>query len=159
MSESTGFSPDQILDTAGAVCPQPVIDAKRATESLERGQVLKVVTDCLGAEDDLRAWAKQTDRELLQAEDLGGHKKAFYIRNGDPWPFERLLDMRGVPCPTPVVELGKAVEAVGPGHTVKLIADCNAAPDEIATWSNATGHTLLGTIAGASGSFIAYVRS
>lgn len=159
MSEAIDINADIVVDTSGLTCPGPVVQAKNQSKALARGEVLMVVTDCPGAEADLRAWGEQTHREILAMEQIKEGKKAFYIRNGDPWKADVYLDMRGARCPVPVIELDKRLHNIDHGKTVKLVTDCNAARDEIETWARATGHELLGIVGGAEECHVAYVRN
>jgi len=42
------------------------------------------------------------------------------------------VDARGLLCPWPVLRLGRAARELGPGATIRLIADDPAAPGEVA---------------------------
>jgi len=139
-------------------CPGPVIEAKRRTADLPRGGVLKLISDCPGTRSDLSAWARQTGKELLAVESLDGRHHAFYLRNGDPWEASEVLDMRGRPCPAPVIEAGNRLQRMAAGSTLKLVSDCNGFGDELLTWARQTGHTVLGTVPGPSGSEVSFIQ-
>jgi TusA-related sulfurtransferase len=55
----------------------------------------------------------------------------------------RVLDMRGRACPAPIVELMRAVRAIGDGDTVEIIADDRAFPADVAAWCRKTNNALL----------------
>jgi len=55
----------------------------------------------------------------------------------------RKLDVRGRACPVPIVELMRAVRALGSGETVEVIADDRAFPADVTAWCAKTGHTLV----------------
>ena len=57
-----------VLDMKGLSCPRPLIGAKRMVDELTAGQVLLLVSDCPGTQDDLFAWAKQTGNQILKTE-------------------------------------------------------------------------------------------
>ena len=42
-----------VLDMKGLSCPRPLIGAKRMVDELATGQVLLLVSDCPGTQDDL----------------------------------------------------------------------------------------------------------
>ena len=46
----------------------------------------------------------------------------------------RLVDARGLACPMPVLELSKAVEEVGVGERVRLLATDPAAKVDVPVW-------------------------
>jgi len=56
---------------------------------------------------------------------------------------EVTLDCTGMPCPVPVIELARAVEAADPGDVVELIADDPAAAVDVAAWCRMKQHDLL----------------
>ena len=53
------------LDTRGLYCPQPLFETRNAIETLEVGQILKVIADDPAADEDLHRWAKRTGTEIL----------------------------------------------------------------------------------------------
>ena len=65
------MTPEQIdkeLDCMGMICPLPVLRTKKALADMQSGQVLKVVANDRGAEQDIPMFAKQTGNELLASE-------------------------------------------------------------------------------------------
>jgi tRNA 2-thiouridine synthesizing protein A len=65
------MTPEQIdkeLDCMGMICPLPVLRTKKALADMQTGQVLKVVANDRGAEQDIPMFAKQTGNELLASE-------------------------------------------------------------------------------------------
>jgi len=50
------------------ICPLPVLRTKKALADMQTGQVLKVVANDRGAEQDIPMFAKQTGNELLASE-------------------------------------------------------------------------------------------
>ncbi len=71
---------DKVLDCTGLLCPMPVVKTKKAMNDLEVGQVLEMIATDPGSIPDMEAWAKQTQHELLVAEELDGGKFRFLIR-------------------------------------------------------------------------------
>ncbi len=71
---------DKMLDCTGLLCPMPVVKTKKAMNDLEVGQVLEMIATDPGSIPDMEAWAKQTQHELLVAEELDGGKFRFLIR-------------------------------------------------------------------------------
>ena len=59
---------DKELDCMGMICPLPVLRTKKALADMQTGQVLKVVANDRGAEQDIPMFAKQTGNELLASE-------------------------------------------------------------------------------------------
>ena len=58
----------QILDCIGLYCPMPVLETKQEMDKLAIGEILEVLADDLAAEEDLKAWAKQTGQKILKIE-------------------------------------------------------------------------------------------
>jgi tRNA 2-thiouridine synthesizing protein A len=76
------MTPEQIdkeLDCMGMICPLPVLRTKKALADMQTGQVLKVVANDRGAEQDIPMFAKQTGNELL-ASDKQDEIFTFYLK-------------------------------------------------------------------------------
>ena len=58
----------QILDCIGLYCPLPILKTRQEIDKLAIGEVLEVWADDPAAEEDLKAWAKQTGQEILKIE-------------------------------------------------------------------------------------------
>ena len=63
---------DQELDARGLNCPLPILRAKKALNSLQGGQVLKIVATDPGSVKDFEAFANQTGNELLESSEQNG---------------------------------------------------------------------------------------
>ncbi|NEN76540.1 sulfurtransferase TusA family protein [Pelistega sp. NLN82] len=53
------------IDTSGLTCPLPLLRTKKALQTVESGQVLKVLTTDPSAVGDFQAFAKQTGHIIL----------------------------------------------------------------------------------------------
>jgi tRNA 2-thiouridine synthesizing protein A len=73
------ITPDQTLDCSGMACPMPILKTKKAVDSLQLGQILKMIATDPGATSDMDAWTKKTGHELVASEQEGG-KFIFYIK-------------------------------------------------------------------------------
>ncbi len=67
---STTF--DQELDCKGLNCPLPILKTKKQIDTMESGQVLKIVATDMGSVSDMKAWSKRTENELLAHAEDGG---------------------------------------------------------------------------------------
>lgn len=159
MNSTFAIRPELVLDTRGKSCPLPVLEATRGADRLEAGAILQVISDCPGAHADLQAWARQTGRELLEVADHAEGGQVYTLRNGDRWTASAVLDMRGRPCPAPVVEAERTLHGMGAGEVLKLLSDCRGFADDLATWAGSTGHEVLGTVPGPAGCEVSYIRS
>lgn len=59
------------LDCLGMLCPMPVVKTRGAIKLMKIGEVLEMVSSDPGSMPDMKAWAKQTGHELLEAKDEG----------------------------------------------------------------------------------------
>ena len=53
------------------------------------------------------------------------------------------VDVRGLPCPLPLVRLAEAVRSLAPGARVQLLGTDAALRTDLPAWCAATGHRLL----------------
>ncbi|UHA71919.1 sulfurtransferase TusA family protein [Paenibacillus sp. 481] len=60
------------VDTQGMACPMPIVKAKKGLDSLEAGQIMKVLSTDKGSLNDFQAWVKQTNHELVKHEVVDG---------------------------------------------------------------------------------------
>jgi tRNA 2-thiouridine synthesizing protein A len=66
---------DKILDVRGLSCPMPIVKARQEVNTLQPGQVLKVLSTDRGSVKDFQGWAQTAKNiELLaqQTEQLDG---------------------------------------------------------------------------------------
>jgi len=69
-----------VLDLRGAVCPGPIVEAKKLLNGMHAGETLKLVSNCPGVVADVTDWVRVTGLELRRTEELGAGEHAFYIR-------------------------------------------------------------------------------
>ena len=72
---------DKELDACGLCCPGPLMQVKSCIEELKDGQVLKVTATDPGFYEDIKAWTKRTNNELLDVS-KDGAKIIAYIKKG-----------------------------------------------------------------------------
>ena len=82
MSEDTLPTPTVTLDMCGTSCPAPLLGAKKIVDDLGPGEVLLLLSDCPGTQDDLFAWTKYTDNRIVRTERRPDGSHAYYIRRG-----------------------------------------------------------------------------
>ncbi len=70
---------DKSLDCVGLYCPMPIIKTAGVVSELKTGEVLEVVSDDKGIEEDMPAWCEATGNEFLGIEEENGVYKA-YVR-------------------------------------------------------------------------------
>ncbi len=73
------MSPSSVLDTFGLLCPMPIIKTAARMKEMQRGQVLKILSDDPGIKEDLPAWCVSSGNELIRIDESDGEYQA-YIR-------------------------------------------------------------------------------
>lgn len=68
------------------------------------------------------------------------------------------VDCRGLPCPTPVIRLARALPDVPVGALVAVAADDVAAATDIPAWCRMRGHEYAGSSTAADGVRVYLVR-
>jgi tRNA 2-thiouridine synthesizing protein A len=152
------IKPQITLDLNGLASPGPLPSLRRAMRTIEDGQVMLLISDYPGVENDLHVWAKQTNNQILFIDRTLAKGFGFYLLKGDLWPVERSVDVTGFHCPTPVLEANKNLAQIKAGQNIKLISDCAASPVEMNTWIKTTGHKLLGMTEDARGVYRFYIK-
>jgi tRNA 2-thiouridine synthesizing protein A len=59
--------PDRTLDLRGKECPFTILEVGKALETLESGDLLRVISDRESIIEDLRAWCEGTGTEFVKA--------------------------------------------------------------------------------------------
>jgi len=72
--------PAESLDCVGLYCPQPLFQTKQAIESIKPGEILEVLADDPGAEEDIKRFAKRTGHTFISATMLPDGSKRILLR-------------------------------------------------------------------------------
>ncbi|ERI89527.1 putative CoA-disulfide reductase [Clostridiales bacterium oral taxon 876 str. F0540] len=72
---------DKSLDACGLCCPGPLMQVKVSMDDLKDGQILKVSASDPGFYEDIKAWCKRTNNELVDISKNGGNITAFIKKN------------------------------------------------------------------------------
>ena len=59
------------VDARGLNCPLPILKAKKALNTMQSGQTLRVVATDASSVRDFQAFAKQTGNELVEQQSVG----------------------------------------------------------------------------------------
>lgn len=73
-------TPQVSLDMRGVACPGPILEAKRLLRGMGSGEILKLVTDCTAAIDDVPMWGQKTSIDLLYQREIASGVHEFYLR-------------------------------------------------------------------------------
>jgi tRNA 2-thiouridine synthesizing protein A len=68
-----------VLDTFGLLCPMPIIKTAARIKQIQKGEILKVLSDDPGVLEDMPAWCISSGNELVALEQVGLEYHA-YIR-------------------------------------------------------------------------------
>ena len=79
MAVAETIAVDMTLDCTGLSCPMPILKTKKAIDSLQVGQVLKMIATDPGSVPDVNAWTRKTGNLLLDTQ-VGGGKYIFYLK-------------------------------------------------------------------------------
>jgi len=143
------------VDMRGLNCPASLFGAKRVVDDLKCEQVLLLISDCPGTQDDLLAWTEQTSNNVLKAEAMPDGGTGYYIMKGKE--AERtanaILDIRGIQCPGPIAEARKLLNGMNPGEVLKLISNCPGIRSDIGGWADTTSVKIVSTVETAAGEF------
>jgi TusA-related sulfurtransferase len=69
------------LDARGRACPIPIVQLRRALDSLAPGDVIEVLADDDAFPADVEAWCRKVGHELVSFEGSGGSYQA-HVRKG-----------------------------------------------------------------------------
>ncbi len=90
MNQSGTFH--KTLDACGLCCPGPLMQVKASMTDMEEGQILKVAASDPGFYEDIKAWCKRTNNELLEVTKVGGNITAFIKKNLKPEPTNQFIE-------------------------------------------------------------------
>jgi TusA-related sulfurtransferase len=68
---------DKSLDCIGLFCPMPIIKTKQEIANMKSGEVLEILADDPGFEQDLPAWCQMTGEMFLGIEKEGNVTKGY----------------------------------------------------------------------------------
>lgn len=60
-----------------------------------------------------------------------------------PVQVDKVLDVKGLLCPLPVVKLAKAMKEIEVGQVIEMLATDPGAKPDMAAWAKNTGHELV----------------
>lgn len=157
-TQGIAFHGTLILSDTDEVAGNALATVSQTLQTLHEGQVLRVLSDFPGMEDNLFSWIDHTNSQILAIDRTLDKGLGFYILKGDPWPVDFLLDTRAAPCPTPVVMAARQLVAMHTGQCLRLSTGCPAAVGKVDTWLRCTRHHLLGITEDARGVYRFYIR-
>jgi len=79
--ELQALNVDKTVDARGTACPGPLLEAKKAIESISAGQVMEVLSADEGTKRDVPKWAEKKGHEYLGTVEESGYFK-IYLKKG-----------------------------------------------------------------------------
>ena len=67
------------FDASGLRCPMPILKTKKEVQSIEIGQILRVIATDIGTKKDFPSWASRTGNEIIELVEEGD-KLIWYIK-------------------------------------------------------------------------------
>ncbi len=68
-----------LLDMRGAVCPGPIVAAKKVLDDMAAGERMCLASNCPGARADVEDWVRVTGYRLEDVVEVGPHDWEFFI--------------------------------------------------------------------------------
>ncbi len=76
----TQMTYDVEVDARGLQCPMPIVNARKAFQNLQSGQVLRVLATDPGSVNDFQGWVKMVaDAELVSQDTVEMDGKTVYV--------------------------------------------------------------------------------
>ncbi len=63
---------DETLDCKGLMCPMPIVKLAKKMKELPVGKVVEMISDDVGSKEDVPAWCKRTNNQLLEMKEDNG---------------------------------------------------------------------------------------
>ena len=63
---------DETLDCKGLMCPMPIVKLAKKMKELPVGKVLEMISDDMGSKEDVPAWCKRTNNQLVEMKEDKG---------------------------------------------------------------------------------------
>ena len=77
-----GIKADVSADIVYMMCPMHLLKLEEMMKTLERGQILEIMTDYDGALEDIPQWCLKTGNEFLGVEENTDYYKFFIRKKG-----------------------------------------------------------------------------
>ncbi|WP_050614517.1 sulfurtransferase TusA family protein [Bacillus testis] len=73
---------EKVLETTGMVCPFPLVEAKKAMETLSAGDELIIHFDCTQATETIPRWAATEGHDVTEFEQTSDAQWKIVVRKG-----------------------------------------------------------------------------
>lgn len=158
----TTTSETELLDWRGLTSPEAIVNTARMVKDLgKRPSVLRILADDDSFPSDLESWCRATRAELMRIdqEPDGGFAALVRVNRADEETEVRpsaagtgdqgliaghgRLDYRGLQCPSPIIQLARAVRELDTDRELEVLADDRAFPMDLRSWCRSTGAQVV----------------
>jgi tRNA 2-thiouridine synthesizing protein A len=70
----------KVVDARGSACPGPLLEAKKAMNAVQVGQVIEIWSSDPGTKDDIGAWSTKVGHTFLGYLPGEGYERVFVVR-------------------------------------------------------------------------------
>jgi TusA-related sulfurtransferase len=71
---------DKVVDARGSACPGPLLEAKKAMNSIQIGQTIEIWSSDPGTKSDVGAWSAKVGHTYLGTVAGEGYERTFVVR-------------------------------------------------------------------------------
>ena len=58
---------------------------------------------------------------------------------------DKVMDLKGLPCPMPIVKIGQEIESVEVGQIIQAITTDPGSLSDFPAWAESSGHEIINT--------------
>jgi len=70
----------KVVDARGSACPGPLLEAKKAMNTVQIGKVIEIWSSDLATKDDIGAWSAKVGHTFLGYLPAEGYERVFVVR-------------------------------------------------------------------------------
>jgi tRNA 2-thiouridine synthesizing protein A len=70
----------KIVDARGSACPGPLLEAKKAMNTVQVGQIIEIWSSDAATKSDIGAWSSKVGHTFLGALSGEGYERVFVVR-------------------------------------------------------------------------------
>ena len=79
-SDLLAITSDKVVDARGSACPGPLLEAKKAMNTVQIGQTIEIWSSDPGTKADIGAWSGKVGHTYLGTIPGEGYERTFVIR-------------------------------------------------------------------------------
>jgi len=79
-TELLALPSDKVVDARGSACPGPLLEAKKAMNTIQIGQTIEIWSSDPGTKGDVSAWSAKVGHTYLGTVPGEGYERTFVVR-------------------------------------------------------------------------------